>query len=78
MKMTFNLNKFCYGVRQYKDEFEKRIHDNTTIDSVTVTSSNTGQNDETTIRIFKILKRCPIFLTMKMTLNLNTFWHGVR
>ena len=39
MKVKFNLNKFWYGVGQYKDEFEKKIHDNTTKENVTVMSS---------------------------------------
>ena len=39
----------------YKGEFLKKIHDNTTKDNVTVTSSNISQNDGT-IRILKILK----------------------
>ena len=55
MKMTFNLNKFWYGVRWYKGEFEKKIRDNTTKDSVTVMSSNISQNNGT-IRILKIFK----------------------
>ena len=50
MKMTFSLNKFWYGVRQYQDEFVKRIHDNTVKDSVTVRSSNFSRKDGT-IRI---------------------------
>ena len=29
MKMTFNLNKFWYAVRQYKGEFVPEIHHNT-------------------------------------------------
>ena len=49
------FDKFWYAVRWYKGELEERIHDNTTKDSVTVTSSNISQNDET-IWISKILK----------------------
>ena len=55
MKMTFNLSKFWYEVREYKSEFVKKIHDNITKENVTVTSSNISQNDGT-IRILKILK----------------------
>ena len=76
MKMTFNLDKLWYGVRYCKGEFEK-IHDNTTKDNVTVTSLNISQNGGM-IKILKILKSLPIFLTMKMTFNLNKFWHGIR
>ena len=50
MKMTFNLNKFWYGVRLYGCEFVKRNHDNTIKDNVIVRSSNLSQNDGT-IRI---------------------------
>ena len=77
MKMTFNLNTFWCRVRQYKVVFVKRVHDNTTKDKVTVTSWNICRNDGM-IRILKILKCRPIFLTMKMRFNLNKFRHGVR
>ena len=75
MKMTFNLNEFWYGVRQYKGEFDKK-YDNTIKNNVPVRSSNISQNDET-IKILKILKSWPIFLALKMTFNLNKFWHEV-
>ena len=55
----------------------KKIHDNIPKDNVIVTSSNISQHDGM-IRILKILKSWPIFLTMKMTFNLDKFWHEVR
>ena len=50
MTMTFNLNKFWHGVRQYECKFVKTSHDNTSKDNVAVTSSILSQNDGT-IRI---------------------------
>ena len=55
IKMTFNLNKFWYGVRWYKGKFVKKVQDNTTKDNFTVTSLNISENDGT-IKILKILK----------------------
>ena len=48
--MTFNLDKFWYGVRQYQGKIVKDIQDNTIKDNVTVMSSNFSRNDGT-IRI---------------------------
>ena len=59
MKMTFTLNNFWYGVRQYKAEFAE-IHDDTTEDNATVTSSNISQNDGTTM-ILMIFKKLTYF-----------------
>ena len=42
-----------------------------------ITSSNINQNDGM-IKILKILKSLPIFLTMKMTFSLNKCSQGVR
>ena len=49
--MTFNLNKFWHGVRQYQGEFVK-YRDNTIKDDITVTSSNFIRNvNDGTIKI---------------------------
>ena len=50
MKMTSNLNKLCYEVRQHQETLTK-IDDKTSKNSVTVTSSKFSQNDGT-MRIF--------------------------
>ena len=44
MKMTFNINKFWFGVRWYQGEFAKEYHDSTIKDNGTVTSSNLNEN----------------------------------
>ena len=74
MKMTFNLNEFWHGVRQYQGEFVKKNSSQQNRRQCHGDVINITQNDG----MFRILKNWPIFLTMKMTFNLNKFLHGVR
>ena len=76
MHLQIELAQF-FNHEGTKVSSRKKIHDNTTKDNVTVTSSSISQNDGI-IRILKILKSWPIFLTMKMRYNLNKFCREVR
>ena len=68
MKMTSNLDKFWYEVKQYQGKFVKKIRDNTIKDNVTVTSSNFSLNDGT-IRILThfLAKKIIVNYTINLT-----------